>query len=872
VDRVQALRFFQAYNRERIHRLAELAPPRHKLIYELLPLLFHINSKLLPGYIDNDTPAGLIDYRPDKQALDTAKQLENSFKYRSRALRSYPLRGLYLIPPRGILSYPEQPESELWLLHADKLKPEQRQQLESKLKAVCEWAASAGLKLNATLLSIADLNAGKLSSWQCDLFYTCGMVLAGSVPYWWLSTAEEDNTYQQSMAVIQSQRLLSRVTLIDFGQAKGMDAATLFNHTAKTIENSLQLGQDLFELLYLQSCLDKDVFPVLSESLKQQIYSLQGHFLNQDISHLKLLQLSGKENFELAKQAYYLYSKEKLSQAVRQALYPWRRDFIQNLVEQWGWDKQQLRMLDSQDYTANTQLYQHIGQCCKSLLGQLQRLSQQYQLDTGQTLQKLRWLYQQRFQPAADVVSPLPAKMRVTSDSDKLYLYRFQKNKDWLLSKEILTHGSQNALFSHESLVHVLAWAVNNQLVSRSNWLSVTDENQTVTTSTVVELVQQMIRSPLQQSDLIADTATSPDAETAQQLLMFINLEHQPNDKLTQQGLQLSSKQNDPLNYTSFRHSLVTSIEGLIQSSNGLWHSFSFEGDNAVLEFLVYMLNWQPTSLDRTAISGWCPTPIFGQIITQRLVRLCAKLCQHYQQFPANGRLLINIKDRPYSLQWQQQAEFIPRPAAEGIWQTLTSNQTEFSATAIDESLDSDGLFEFLLNQQSAERISVFIYLEQSTIICYLLDELGNLVRQQFQHLTESTLIAHLQKFLTEIKINNGVEQLRFYRLSRERQNWQLHSLMAPSQTAGYLPIKVKLADTTAEAGCEISCGQKTFAGKTDDPALFTQIHQLVLSLRKQNQHYPIYLNSLEFDDDLYHPAAFYMQQKQRLEQLFNPD
>ena len=62
MDRVQALRFFQAHNHERIHRFIELASPRHGLIVQLLPLLFHINSKVLPGYLSDEVPAGLIDY------------------------------------------------------------------------------------------------------------------------------------------------------------------------------------------------------------------------------------------------------------------------------------------------------------------------------------------------------------------------------------------------------------------------------------------------------------------------------------------------------------------------------------------------------------------------------------------------------------------------------------------------------------------------------------------------------------------------------------------------------------------------------------------------------------------------------------------
>ncbi|HAD30568.1 MAG TPA: hypothetical protein DCE77_03220, partial [Methylophaga sp.] len=54
MDRAQALRVFQAHNRARISRLIELAPHKQAMFYRLLPLLFHINHKLLPGFVSDD--------------------------------------------------------------------------------------------------------------------------------------------------------------------------------------------------------------------------------------------------------------------------------------------------------------------------------------------------------------------------------------------------------------------------------------------------------------------------------------------------------------------------------------------------------------------------------------------------------------------------------------------------------------------------------------------------------------------------------------------------------------------------------------------------------------------------------------------------
>jgi len=872
VDRVQALRFFQALNHERIHRLIELTSPRHGLIVQLLPLLFHLNSKVLPGYINDEVPAGLIDYQPDKTTLDKAQELETSFKYRRKALRRYPLRGLYLINPEGFFHSTDSPRLQLWLLHSNKLSEEQRHILLLKLNAIGDWMQTSGLMVELKLLSESDLHANTLHGWEADLLYSCGMVLAGSVPYWWLSTAEEDQHYQQAISDIQNQRMLNQVSFVDFGEASSSDAGRIFKLAYQTIANNLHDGSDWLELLYLQTRLLNPELPTISALYKQQLYQ-QKPFLSHDIRYLKLLQIEQYLSANPAREAFYLASRELLSKPVKQARYPWRRIFIQNLLQQWGWSDETVQQLDKRDYAANKHRFELIGQSCQTLLKQLAELAQRHAIDAKKPLAELQKSHQLRFKPAADVIDCLPKAMRPATNSDRLFLQRFQNHNDWFLSAQLLQKPSESTLFRHESLLHVLAWAVNNHILSRSNWLSVNDHHQKITTNTVVELSKHLFRHHLTDSDLLTNTTTLAQPKSVKQIILIGNLERHPSDSLSQQGLQLSSKQNDPLNYTSFKQSLVLSIDGLLLSSQGQWHSFSFNDDNAPLEWLIYILNWQPFALTEANISGWCPTPIFGRSITLRLSRLTAQVCHHYQQFPQHGRILLNYADRPYSLQWHDdQVDYIRRPSSQDLWQALAENHDAFTATTLDNYLDSDALFNFLLQKQANNCISVFIYLEQNTIICYLLDERGNLIRQQFQHLTESTLVAHLHKFLTEIKSTNQVAQLRFYRLSREQQGWQLKPLAAPAQTRGYLPISVTMTTPALDAECSVLCGQKSFTGRADEPALFAQVHTLVLSLRQQNQHYPIYLNSLTFADSSIQPTAVYMQQKYRLEQLFNPN
>ena len=60
---------FMALNAGRMARALEGLTPRQQSVLTLLPLFFHVNHPLLPGYVSGSTPAGLSNFEPDAQAL-----------------------------------------------------------------------------------------------------------------------------------------------------------------------------------------------------------------------------------------------------------------------------------------------------------------------------------------------------------------------------------------------------------------------------------------------------------------------------------------------------------------------------------------------------------------------------------------------------------------------------------------------------------------------------------------------------------------------------------------------------------------------------------------------------------------------------------
>ena len=60
-------RRFVALNTDRLKRVKESLEPRQRVFLQLLPLMFHIDHPMLPGYLSNKTPCGISDYMPGKR-------------------------------------------------------------------------------------------------------------------------------------------------------------------------------------------------------------------------------------------------------------------------------------------------------------------------------------------------------------------------------------------------------------------------------------------------------------------------------------------------------------------------------------------------------------------------------------------------------------------------------------------------------------------------------------------------------------------------------------------------------------------------------------------------------------------------------------
>jgi len=191
---------FLTLNSGRLSRAMEGLSTRQQAVLTLLPLFFHVNHPLLPGYVSGSTPAGVTSYEPDAQALAEAQRLTRSFSYKPRhGNPPQPIHGLFLMGSLGTLAQAEQSDMDVWVCHDSELGEDALTELRKKCQTLEAWAATQGAEAHFFLIDPKRFALGErdaqLSSEDCgttqhylllDEFYRTAIWLAGRTPLWWL--------------------------------------------------------------------------------------------------------------------------------------------------------------------------------------------------------------------------------------------------------------------------------------------------------------------------------------------------------------------------------------------------------------------------------------------------------------------------------------------------------------------------------------------------------------------------------------------------------------------------------------------------------------------------------------------------------------
>jgi len=234
---IDARDLYLKWNRQQLENLAESVSDDIQSIIGLIPLLLHVNSRFLPGYLGLDVPAGIYAYMPDQKALKEAAAINKKYQYQDEGkIKNSAIDSIFF--QKKIIDG----EIKCWIFKDSSLNKVQSDKLREKLDKIVGWVSSQGLNMDFEFLSVNDFREttkysdNENRSIFLDYFYSESILLAGKYPVWWLVPPNKNSEYAAFVEHIKQARFVDTGEYIDLGGANDFQKSDMLHYSVEQIK------------------------------------------------------------------------------------------------------------------------------------------------------------------------------------------------------------------------------------------------------------------------------------------------------------------------------------------------------------------------------------------------------------------------------------------------------------------------------------------------------------------------------------------------------------------------------------------------------------------------------------------------------------
>lgn len=291
-------RTYELYNRRKIKTIEERLSGFDKDIFRVIPALVHLNTKGLPGYIEERprVPGGIWNYRVRKDTIDILKRMFPDADYRPLSLRKVGVKNqIYSLSAMGSLATIAQTaksDFDIWVcVKKDKIKESQLDGFKEKFKALEEWAEEYSDFESHFFLTDIDMvkvnnfgSADKESAGSAlgkllkEEFYRTHTVLAGHFPFWTLMPPNiEDEEYERLRTLAIKSYKIERGNYIDLGNSQKVTMEEAFGAALWQLNKALGSPfKSAMKMALIEDYMDQASNPILlCDSLKENLTEFQ---------------------------------------------------------------------------------------------------------------------------------------------------------------------------------------------------------------------------------------------------------------------------------------------------------------------------------------------------------------------------------------------------------------------------------------------------------------------------------------------------------------------------------------------------------------------------------------------------------------------
>ncbi|MBB3241225.1 adenylate cyclase class 1 [Pseudomonas sp. Tn43] len=916
---------FLKLNEGRMARAMEGLSTRQQTVLSLLPLFFHVNHPLLPGYVSGSTPAGLSNFEPDANTLAEAQRLTRSFSYKPRhgSNPPRPIHGLFLMGSLGTLAQADQSDMDVWVCHGPDLSESELTELRKKCQLLETWAASQGAEAHLFLIDPARFVLGErdtqLSSEDCgttqhylllDEFYRTAIWLAGRTPIWWLVPVYEEAAYDRYTHTLLSKRFIRSDETLDLG------------HLAYIPPGEF-IGAGLWQLFKGIESPYKSVLKLLltevyaSEHPKVHCLSLrfkQAVFANQlDLDELdpyvvvyrrieEYLTARGEsERLELVRRALYLKVNRKLTGSSGRTQ-NWQRSLLERLAHEWQWDQRQLALLDSRSQWKVRQVSAErralVGELNYSyrFLTQFARNEQTVSLINKRDLNVLGRRLYAAFERKADKVEFINPGIAPDLAEDTLTLVQAPNKKEPGQTQWGLYNGS---LTAHEwehfapikrsrQLLELLTWCHRNGVIDSSTRLALHPGTSDLSEFELFNLLgslQQSIALPL------STVAEEPllRASVPSEVLILVNVGIDPLKHHRDLNILMTTERTDSLSYAGVRENLVLTLDQVTLNS---WNEVlvsRFDGPHALLDCLRDYLNTLPDGPQQPKVRVRCFCHNRAQFIARRVEDIL-DTAQNLLLSKLNHRYLIQVQQHYHVLELVPgQVNHIALATLPALFDYLGEELVSYSPFHLDPMALEDHDLALILPMGQPDCVQVFYRINEHQAEVYVLDEFNALWQQRLPYHDEQSLLVPLQRFLQSIQYRRDalLPMDAAQPLSLDTLYYQLlpsgtaRARRVETRPAPQSPVNKPFYDVQAIIGkaapgqvqVTLYCNQREFCELEYGDQLFSVVAREIVEQRREAKRYRCYITDLDLSGllgDGQGSSHLYLRYKADLERALN--
>lgn len=904
---------FKRLNQLREQRVQEFLQPRQQVFLDLLPLLFHCNFPMLPGFISSTTPAGIPEYNPGNQAINAAKQLAKNFNYTRVASHIYPIEGLFLMGSVGSIAFSKTSDMDIWLCHQSGLSPDALDELQKKATAIENWAASLGLEVHFFLMDsrqflrgentpISTESSGQTQHYLLlEEFYRTAIYIAGKSPAWWLVPPHEESSYTSYIKHLIDKLFIPEHELIDFGGFDAVPAEEFTSATLWHLYKALHSPHKSLLKLLLMECYASE-YPQtgwLCQDIKKAVY--EGDFMIIDLDPYLLIYQKVEKYLQkahshgrlaLARQCFYLKVMGSSDNTMDSQTRAVREKYMHSIAKIWNWPSTTIdnfkyqRLWNIKKATSeHAVIVQQLTHCYRMIMGFARDHVDQNQTNSNDLKligRKLHAFLEKR----PGKIEIITTRSEVHSKENALSIVENRlPNGDngwalYLKNVQMADAAKFEPIQKCRTLLEILCWLIINGLYYKQLKLQFSSHSLKMPNEELHSILTQINLFLTQNlnSDPSLETYQTPKAQLNS--LIIINMGISDDE-----GLCVMSERSDALSYGMSRQCFIQTINRISLSSWGEITTSQDEGIQGLFNCLTDIINNNEKPLPPNVLKFICHTPARAKDIIFRVEVVFNTLVKIFsKQNPSRSpRYILPGGTSFYAFQTVDKIlTFKELTTKKQLLSELASPQATFSTIHFDQAVLENTPIHLIYSLNRPQVIQLFYYESKAGTSVYIIDERGALYTQQHNKTNSPHLLRQYSTFLESVLNRNLSEALLAIEYNEITKS--------PAGVFSYTPIQLRASSSNKELSLRITgesthkgiiytiyCNEKEFSSLDHGNQVFYAAYQHILQFRNGKINYPIHITDIDLPLSAFRidspeklQTIHYLNYKQKIEDKFN--